>query len=184
MINPLAKLCAWWVIGGLAAATAAFAADLGEYQVKAGLVFNFVKFTEWPNNAWPSREAPLLLCIAGKDPFGSAVLAALEARSIGGREFRSRRGTGVDELADCQALFIPSSEERNVPAILRAVAARPILTISDVGGFVDSGGMIGLLTLDERIQFDVNFAACERASLKLSSQMLRLARQVSGGRGR
>ena len=43
--------------------------------------------------------------------------------------------------------------------------------------------MIGLLTLDDRILFDVNLAASERASLKLSSQMLKLAHRVTGAKG-
>ncbi len=179
MIRLLRKLLAWSVIGILAAS----AADLGEYQVKAAFLFNFAKFTEWPNHAWPSRDAPLNLCVMGKDPFGGAVLATFEARRIGSREFRSHTGLALDELAGCQILFIASSEERNLPAIMRAVATRPILTISDIGGFVEDGGMIGLLTLDDRILFDVNLAASERASLKLSSQMLKLAHRVTGAKG-
>ena len=164
--------------------TAASAADLGEYQVKAGFLFNFAKFTEWPDSAWPSRDAPLNLCIAGKDPFGGAVLAGFESRTIGGHEFHSRRGISLDDLSGCQVLFIAASEERNLSPILRAAATRPILTVSDIDGFVEAGGMIGLMTLDDRIQFDVNLAACQRASLKPSSQMLKLARQVHGAKGR
>lgn len=184
LIRLLRKLLACYVISFLAAVTAASAVDLGEYQVKAGFLFNFAKFTEWPANAWSSRDAPLNLCIAGKDPFGGAVLAAFESRPIGNREFHSRRGITVDDLSGCQVLFIASSEERNLSAILRAAATRPILTISDIDGFIEAGGMIGLMTLDERIQFDVDLAACQRAALKPSSQMLKLARQVHGAKSR
>ena len=184
MHNLLRKLLAWTCLALVSAAPAQAAADLGEYSVKAAFLFNFAKFTEWPNDTWPSRDAPMTLCIAGRDPFGGATLAAFDGRSIGNREFRSRRGGNLDELAGCQVLFIAISEERRLPAILQATANRPILTISDIQGFVGAGGMIGLLTLEQRIQFDVNLAACERAGLKLSAQMLMLARQVSGARVR
>lgn len=184
MLPLLRRLLSWSSIGFISAATAVSAADFGEYQVKAGFLFNFAKFTEWPAEAWSSRDTTLNLCITGKDPFGGAVLAAFESRLVGNREFHSRRGVGVDELSGCHVLFIASSEERNVQAILRAAGTRPILTISDIEGFVEAGGMIGLVTLDERIQFDVNLAACQRAALKPSSKMLKLAHQVYSVKGR
>jgi hypothetical protein len=178
------SLIAWAVFALSAVAHPADAADLGEYQVKAGFLFNFAKFTEWPAEAFAAHDPRLGLCIIGKDPFGGAVLAALESRAIGSREFHTRRGVTPEDLGGCQVLFIALSEDRNLLAILRAVAKRPILTISDIDGFVEAGGMIGLLTLEDRIQFDVNLAACQQASLKPSSQMLKLARQVFGGKGR
>jgi len=160
----------------------AYAADLGEYQVKAGFLFNFAKFTEWPAEAFAARDPRLILCIIGKDPFGGGVLAALESRTIGNREFHTRRGVALDDLGGCQVVFIAGSEERNLAAILRAASIRPILTVSDIDGFVEAGGMIGLMAVDERIQFDVNLGACQRAALRPSSQMLKLARQVIGGK--
>ena len=181
--RPVRSLLAWVVIGFFSALTPASSADLGEYQVKAGFLFNFAKYTEWPE-ASSAGDPHLNLCVMGKDPFGVAVLAAFESRPIGDREFRSRRGITRDNLGRCQVLFIAASEERNLSAILRDASARPILTISDIDGFVEAGGMIGLVTVEDRIQFDVNLAACQRASLKPSSQMLRLARQVIGGKGR
>ena len=184
MLGAPRKLLTWCLVGLVAAVTTATAADLGEYQVKAGFLFNFAKFTEWPDSTWSSRDVHLNLCIVGRDPFGGAVLAAFESRSIGNRVFHSRLGVNPGDLGECQLLFIAGSEERNLQAILRNVGARPILTISDIDGFVEAGGMIGLLTLNDRIHFDVNLAACQRASLKPSSQMLKLARQVLGGKGR
>jgi hypothetical protein len=57
------------------------------------------------------------------------------------------------------------------------------LTVSDIGGFAQAGGMIGLVEADQRIRFDINLATTHQANLKLSSQLLKLATIVeqSGG---
>lgn len=154
---------------------------LTEYQVKAAFVFNFAKFTDWPTEAL-SREPVVTVCIAGRDPFGSA-LAAFDGRTINGREFRIRRGVGPEELRGCQMLYLAQSEERRISTLIHAAANNAILTVSDIEGFVDAGGMIGLVVADDRVQFDVNLTPAHQVNLKLSSQMLRLARNISG-RGR
>lgn len=85
-----------------------------------------------------------------------------------------------DQLSDCQALFIPDTEEARIGAVLRWVDRQPILTVSDVETFVRDGGAIALIRNEGRLQFDVNAETISRANLKASSQMLRLARQVTG----
>lgn len=152
---------------------------LTEYQVKAAFIFNFAKFTDWPD---ASRDASLTVCIAGRDPFGNA-LSSFDGRNVGGREFRIRRIGTSEDLRGCHIVYITQSEERRLSNYLHAALNHPILTVSDIEGFVDSGGMIGLVVADERVQFDVNLTPTHAASLKLSSQVLRLARNVNG-RGR
>lgn len=150
-----------------------------EYQVKAAYLFNFAKFVEWPAAAFRSTDAPLALCVAGRDPFGSA-LAAYEGRLVQGREVRVRRGVAAGDVRSCNILFVSDSEERRLPPILAQTAGFPVLTVSDLDGFVDAGGVIGLVEADSRVQFEVNLASAARAQLKLSTQLLRLARRVRG----
>jgi hypothetical protein len=164
-------------------------ANPSEYQVKAAFLYNFAKFTDWSGAAPPpapmptSRDDGFVLCIAGKDPFGSA-LAAIEGKLVGGQPLRVRRSVPPDGLRGCHLLFIDEVEERRMPAYLKAAHQFPLLTVSDIEGFTDAGGMIGLVTADYRIQFDINLAPVASANLKISSQLLMLARSVTGGKGR
>jgi len=75
-------------------------------------------------------------------------------------------------------MFIAESEERRIPELLRVVKGSPVLTVGDVDGFAEAGGMIGLINADNRVQFEINNEAAQRANLKISSQLLRLARLV------
>jgi hypothetical protein len=154
---------------------------LSEYQIKAVFLFNFAKFTEWSSGPPTSRDAGFVLCVAGKDPFGPA-LASIEGKAVHGRELRVRRGVSSEDLRGCQVLFVAESEERRVAAIVKAAQNERVLTVSDIDGFADAGGVIALVTVDNRIQFDVNLAAAGRADLRFSSQLLKLARSVSGAK--
>ncbi|WP_150430072.1 YfiR family protein [Dechloromonas sp. CZR5] len=161
-------------LGLVLAMPSTFGEITSESQLKAAYLVNFLKYVEWPGT-----RSTVSICLFGRDSLGP-YLASYEGRQIIGRELRIRKVSTPDQLTDCQVLFIPDTEEARIGAILRWVDRQPILTVSDVETFVRDGGAIALIRNDGRLQFDVNADAIGRANLKASSQMLRLARQVTG----
>jgi len=161
---------------GLALAMpATFGEVTSESQLKAAYLVNFLKYVEWP-----ASRSTINICLFGRDSLGP-YLAGYEGRQIAGRELRIRKVSSPEQLTDCQELFIPETEEARIGAVLRWVDRQAILTVSDLETFTRDGGAIALIRNDGRLQFDINHDAINRAGLKASSQMLRLARQVVGG---
>ena len=154
---------------------ATFGEVTSESQLKAAYLVNFLKYVEWP-----ASRGTINICLFGRDSLGP-YLAGYEGRQIAGHELRIRKVSSPEQLADCQELFIPETEEARVGAVLRWVDRQAILTVSDLETFTRDGGAIALIRNDGRLQFDVNNEAIGRAGLKASSQMLRLARQIVGG---
>jgi len=180
------SLCSWLLLFGcaLAPVTQAVAqAAVTEAQAKAGFVLNFARYVEWPERAFSAREAPVLLCLLGRDEVAAA-LAALDGRQVQGRPIAIRRLANSDEARSCQVLFIAESEARRLALTLRAVAGQPVLTVSDADGFIDAGGAIGIVRSEGRLQFEINRLALEQAQLKASSNLLRLARNLADFKGR
>jgi hypothetical protein len=165
----------------LAAIAHAYAQNLSEYPVKAAFLLNFARYAEWPADAVRTLDQDVTICFIGRDPFGAS-LAPLEGKSVQGRELRIRRGVTLDALNQCEMLFVPESEERRLASILRATRGRAILTVSDIEGFAEAGGMIGLVIAEQRVLFDVNLNAVRGSNLWLSAQVLRLARNVIGSK--
>jgi hypothetical protein len=64
--------------------------------------------------------------------------------------------------------------------LLRGLAGRGVLTVSDIDGFAEAGGGIGLVVDERRVRFDINQATLQRESLRASSQLLRHGRNVLG----
>ena len=151
--------------------------QLTETQVKAAYLFNFAKFVEWPASGFPAAGAPLVIGIVGKGPFGEAH-DALTGKIAKGRRVQVRQINRVDEIPGCQILFIAVSERGRLKEILRSLPDKGVLTVSDIKHFCTLGGMIGLVVRGEKVQFEINIGNAERAGLKLSSQMLRLALTV------
>lgn len=149
-----------------------------EYQLKAAYLFNFTKFTEWPSTVLPPG-APIHVCVTGRDPFGD-ILDTLESKIVQSHAIHIRRGLRAETLRGCHLVFVSEEDDRSEQSVLRAAEAVSALTVSDRDGFVERGGTIGMLTRDSRILFEINVEAGHRAGLKLSSQMLKLARSVKG----
>jgi hypothetical protein len=159
--------------------TQADAATLNrEYLIKAAILFNFAKFASWPETAFSYPNAPMRLCVLGDDPFGVA-LDGLHGKQVRNRSLATARISTVEQAPKCHILFVSGSEEANLSAILDYVAELPILTVADIGRFANTGGIIALKEVDNRSRIDINIGAAEKAGLKLSSKLLRLANTVS-----
>jgi hypothetical protein len=154
--------------------------DLGEYQVKAGFLVNFARFVEWPPEVMKDPSASLKVCIAGSDPFHGELDRIVQGKKIGSHPLEAMHVSRNQAARGCQVLFISFAEKKRIPEILTELAALPILTVGESNGFLQHGGMIGLIVEDERVKFEVNLEAAAKAGLKVSSRLLFLAKNVSG----
>ena len=152
---------------------AAHTDNLAPDAVKAGFVYNFTKFVEWPSGVLPAGGS-MQLCVLGQALDGR--LVPLHGRISQGREIRVRNVSAGSDLTSCHVLFVAESEERRMGSVLNAVSGNPVLTISDIGDFAESGGMIGLAVRNEKVTFTVNLPATRAAGLRTSAQLLRLGR--------
>ena len=157
--------------------------SLSEAQAKAAFVLNFARYVEWPESRFDARDAPLLICLLGRDTVDRA-LAALENRQVQGRAVSARTVVSVEEARACHVVFIGASENRRLTVVLRGLAGQPVLTVGDTDGFIDAGGAIGLVYGDNRLQFEVNRQVLEQSQLKASANLLRLARNLTDFKGK
>lgn len=147
-----------------------------EQAVKAGFIYNFVKFTQW-NPPRDNDTGPLAICTPGAQPLDGQ-FTRLQGRTIANRQIEVRVNVPSADWRACDVLFITENDAQRIDTILRNLGNAPVLTVGDLPGFVKSGGMIGLRTEDNRVRFDVNLVSTQRAGLTLNSQMLKLAGTV------
>jgi len=152
-----------------------------EYQVKAAFLFHFAQFVEWPEETFASANSPLTYCTIGEDPFHGSLDAALNGKTIGARSFRVMHFKQPQEIQGCQVLFIGAKEKKLAAAILGNAKGNSVLTVGESEHFVQDGGMIGFLLEENKIRFEVNLEAAQKANLKISSRLLALAKSVLGG---
>jgi len=151
-----------------------------EYSVKAAFLFHFAQFIEWPPEAFNGPGSPLTYCTLGQDPFHGALDASLSGKTISDRPLRVLHLKPSQDLQGCHVLFLGASEKKSVSAALTSLNGKPVLTVGETEHFVEEGGVIGFSLEENKIRFEINLDAAERAKLKISSRLLSLAKQIIG----
>jgi hypothetical protein len=153
---------------------------LPEYQVKAAYLFNFLKFVEYPIESFADPLAPIVIGVAGEDPFGNALPQVVMGKTVQGRDLVIRLYHTGEDMRGAHILFISASERKRLPMILSSLRGSSVLTVADTAGFLDAGGMIQFLNENDRVRFAINADATSRAKLKVSSKLLSLAKVIGG----
>lgn len=180
---------------------AAFASEdsnqpaIREYPIKAAFIYNFIKFTDWPEKKIADSNEPIILGIIGDDPFGDA-FEPVKDKQVTGRKVLIERFKSFEEaeksdtsnkielqrkieaLRKCHLLFICSSEKDNLAEIIEALRGSSVLTVGEIPNFLVAGGIIKFLVEEDKIRFEINLDASDEAELKISSKLLRLAKRV------
>lgn len=147
-----------------------------EPQVKAAYLYNFGKFIHWQNPQ--SASDSFDICVLGKNPFGHALASTVAGEKIDGKDIRVKHISRLPAAIHCRVLFVSSSEEGRLKSVLAVAKQSSLLTVSDMPGFAQRGGMIELVTQEGRIRFQVNVSAISDASLTVSSELLKVAVKV------
>jgi len=149
-----------------------------EYRVKAAFLYNFTRFITWPERA--SRdEVKFNLCVLGGDPFGE-LLDALAGKSVHESSLEIKRLDSLDQAQACQVIFVSQTGASHLEYTMSALKDLPVLTVSDIEGFTDQGGIIQFKLVDNKVRFIINTDAANHADLTISSKLLSLA-TIAGG---
>lgn len=169
-------ICRLWcgVFALLFCATVAAAPT--EYEVKAAFIHNVAKFVDWPITPATS-EGFLRFCVLGPDVFGHAI-EVLKDKQIRNVTWQVIAANGKTDLKECRVLFISGAEPGSLKRILDSVKSSPVLTIGDTEGYAELGVIVNFYLEEGKVRFEINAEAAKRAGLKMSSQLLKLARIV------
>lgn len=149
-------------------------------RVKARLALSLARFTQWPATAFAGPAEPLAMCVMNRSDTLAAAFAELAGQTVAGHPIKIVDSPNLSHRG-CHVLFVHESADRGGAAaarVLSDVAASPVLTIGDAEGFSSRGGMVELVNVNDVMRLDVNQKSLRAAQLSLSSQVLKLARQV------
>lgn len=147
-------------------------------EVKAVFLINFLSFAEWPPAKLGPPSSRLTIAILGDPSFAAMVERAAAGRVVNGHAVAVHAVETAEQAASAHLVFIGSSHARRLPATLRALADSTVLTVGDTDGFAQDGVAINLYTFDNRVRIEVNSTAAARAGVRLSANLMRLARIV------
>jgi hypothetical protein len=155
---------------------------LPEYVLKAGFLYNFAKYVEWPADAFERADSPIVIGIVGADPFGDRIDAVLRDKGVRGRKFEIRRYPDSAALQRCHIVFVARGGKDRVADILERTRGWSALTVGEDASFPEAGGILAILVERDKPRLVVNPDAADRARLVIDSKLLRVATIVRGAR--
>ncbi len=150
----------------------------GEHELKAAYLFHFTKFVEWPAAAFAGPDAPLCLGVLGDVAVATALEKVANGQKVAGRKLVAKRVAKLDEIKGCHLLYVGPLDKKAWEETLAALAGQSILIVGESEEFTRRGGVIRFYPEKESIRFEINPDAAGRAKLKISAQLLKLARIV------
>lgn len=162
-----------------------------EASLRVAFVYNFIKFSEWPNQA---ASPSLRLCVLGADRETKTALSPLNGKpaiteKIDGKSvtkqavelvFLDDPTSTLQQLKSCHVLYRPS---RATPIAVPDPLPLGVLLIADDPHPSEANVSIALIrSRDGRIVFSISAAAVNLAGVNISSQLFKLAKNSQGGK--
>jgi len=148
-----------------------------QYDIQAVYLYDFARFVRWPAAV---SDGSLDICVAGQPVYLDTLKKIVTGESIDGHPLGVRLLQHPGDEAGCDVLFIGAAAKDRLDSLIAATAGKPVLTVSDIPGFLDRGGMIQFLVIDNRVRFSVDLRPIERSGISVSSELLKVAVSVNG----
>src|ERR1051325_1295186 len=122
-LQPARALVSAVALLGVAAATmtsSTFAgeASFTESQVKALFLFNFSKYVNWPDDAYPATNAPIVIGVHGETHIRDDLQKAVAGKTVSGHSIVGRAIDDPEAASACQILFVAGSDRKRAAEIL------------------------------------------------------------------
>jgi hypothetical protein len=128
-------------------------------------------------SAFDSQQAPIRICILGKNPFEDFDVL-IKDKIVKGRSITVEHIHDIRRANRCHILFVSKSEKGYQATIFAYVKQYPILTVSDIKNFVARGGMIQFVHCGKKVRFIINRKAMQNVGIKASANLLRVAKEI------
>jgi len=152
-------------------------AQASEAGLRVAFVYNFLKFIEWPN-----QGNELTLCAIGAQDAARQSLLQIDSKST---QKVTIRVLFVDEASEleqnvgrCHLIYVPvTGADIQLP---RVMPEGVLLVVDDPKQEELRAGIVLTRTREDRIEFTINDSAIKQAGVKVSSQLLKLAKKPGG----
>jgi hypothetical protein len=150
-----------------------------EYSIKAGFLYHFLNYVEWPARTMPGGKQPFVIGIVGANPFGTALEKIAHTKEVAGHPIEVRVLKPTDNFAGCHIVFVPLSVPSDQQTgVLKASQSAGALVVGETDDFIVRGGHIQFFLEGNKVRFAFSDELTKRADLKVSSKLLALAKIV------
>jgi hypothetical protein len=152
--------------------TFATAQERPTHEIHAAMLFNFIKYIQWPNEGDPGE---FVVGVIGDDNVYNTLTQWYNGKPKGSKKYVIKKLTSVEESGNCQVVYVGKSKSREFENIKNSVTGKSVLTITDGSGLGQKGSCINFKVIDGKLKFELNQATVTSSNLKISSQLSSMA---------
>lgn len=141
---------------------------------KAGYLYNFTKYIDWPASA---KQGNFIIGVLGTTPIYGKVLENTKDKKVNNQTIEVKNFATAAQITSCQLLFVPSNFD-NLSEIVSKLKKSSTLIVTDKVGMVNKGSIINFIWKDNKLQYEVNKANAEKNDLKVGAQLINTAAAV------
>ena len=140
-------------------------AQTDESRVKALWVHTLMSYIKWNNNSKSDKT----ICTRGLDRTYHFLKEVQDEKKT---SYKFKETGSNSSLDECNLLYIATSEANNITSILNSVDSKNIVTVSDIKGFAEDGGIIELSHTAGTVKLKVNVKSAKKANIIINSDLL------------
>lgn len=156
----------------MVAATMVSAQDRPTHEIHAAMLFNFIKYVQWPNEG---EAGEFVVGVIGDDNVFNTLNQWYNGKAKGSKKYVIKKLSSADESSSCQVVYVGKSKNREFENIKNSISGKSILTITDGNGLGQKGSCINFKVIDGKLKFELNQATLTGSNLKVSSQLSSMA---------
>ncbi len=138
-------------------------------KFKTLIMYNFTKLIDWP-----SKDGNFTIYVLGSSDIIKELKSFTTNRKAGGIQTIEVKEIVLNEVGNCNILFIPSSESGNLQAVITKLNGSKTLLITEKSGLTKKGAGISFINEGGTWKYEFNEGNITNKGLKVSSDFKQL----------
>jgi hypothetical protein len=149
-----------------------FAQQRPTHEIHAAMVYNFIKYVQWPNEG---DEGEFIVGVLGADDVFNTLKQWYDGKPKGSKKYVIRKLSSPNETGECQVVYVGKSKNKDFDSVKTTTSGRSVLTVTDGNGLGQKGSCINFKVIDGKLKFELNQGVVAGSNLKVSSQLSSMA---------
>jgi len=141
------------------------------HEIHSMLIFNFIKYIEWPESA---KSGEFVIAVYGDNDVYEQLSKLYGQRKVKGQSANILNVSDVSAINNAHIIYLASSKSKDFEAILEKYNTKPTLIITDKSGLGKKGSSINFREVGGKLKFEINQATFDDSQLKVSSQLVNM----------
>jgi len=143
-------------------------------KFKSLFIYNFTKYIKWPDSY---NTGKFVIGVFGDSDIIESLNAMANAKKMTGNGaiFVVKLYKTIDEIDDCNILYISENSVTQLMQIDRHLASKPVLIVTAAPGMASQGSIINFVEEEGKIKFELNLTKATSHGLIVSKSLASLA---------